>query len=116
MAVAWRNGAPLRSCVIPASVVASAVFALTGQRLRELPLQLAGCEMKRHLFLGSIMLIGLGGYAPDLFAANEAALAAFTTVQKVFQSPRCQNCHIPGDSPLQFGLETTQPSVRDVEE
>lgn len=32
--------------------------------------------MRRHLFLGSIMLIGLGSYTPDLFAANEAALAA----------------------------------------
>lgn len=31
--------------------------------------------MRRHLFLGSIMLISLGSYAPDLFAANEAALA-----------------------------------------
>jgi hypothetical protein len=31
-----------------------------------------------------------------------AALAAFPTVQKVLQHPRCQNCHIPGDAPLQF--------------
>src|ERR1700724_1405201 len=31
-----------------------------------------------------------------------AALAAFDTVQAVLQHPRCQNCHIPGDSPLQF--------------
>ena len=30
------------------------------------------------------------------------ALAAFTTVQQVFQHPRCQNCHVPGDAPLQF--------------
>jgi hypothetical protein len=30
------------------------------------------------------------------------ALNAFATVQRVFQHPRCQNCHIPGDSPLQF--------------
>src|ERR1700722_14912027 len=29
-------------------------------------------------------------------------IAAFKTVQKVLQDPRCQNCHIPGDSPLQF--------------
>ncbi len=29
-------------------------------------------------------------------------LAAFATVQKVLQHPRCQNCHIPGDAPLQF--------------
>jgi len=31
-----------------------------------------------------------------------AALAAFDTVQAVLQHPRCQNCHIPGDSPLQL--------------
>jgi hypothetical protein len=30
------------------------------------------------------------------------AIAAFATVQKVLQHPRCQNCHIPGDAPLQF--------------
>jgi hypothetical protein len=29
-------------------------------------------------------------------------LAAFAVVQKVLQHPRCQNCHIPGDAPLQF--------------
>jgi hypothetical protein len=31
-----------------------------------------------------------------------AALAAFDTIQTVLQHPRCQNCHIPGDAPLQF--------------
>jgi len=30
------------------------------------------------------------------------ALEAFGVVQKVLQHPRCQNCHIPGDAPLQF--------------
>ena len=30
------------------------------------------------------------------------ALQAFATIQKVLQHPRCQNCHIPGDAPLQF--------------
>ena len=30
------------------------------------------------------------------------AVEAFSTVQRVFQHPRCQNCHIPGDAPLQF--------------
>jgi hypothetical protein len=29
-------------------------------------------------------------------------LAAFETVQKVLQHPRCQNCHPVGDAPLQF--------------
>jgi hypothetical protein len=34
--------------------------------------------------------------------AEVAGLAAFETVRQVFQHPRCQNCHIPGDAPLQF--------------
>lgn len=34
--------------------------------------------------------------------AQTEALQAFDTVQKVLQHPRCQNCHIPGDAPLQF--------------
>ena len=29
-------------------------------------------------------------------------VAAFRTVQQVFHHPRCQNCHIPGEAPLQF--------------
>ncbi|WP_363800355.1 hypothetical protein ABU614_09700 [Lysobacter firmicutimachus] len=42
------------------------------------------------------------------------AVAAFATVQKVFQHPRCQNCHIPGDRPLQFdaGLPHAMGVVR----
>jgi len=35
-------------------------------------------------------------------SAGTEALAAFATVQAVLQHPRCQNCHIPGDAPLQF--------------
>jgi mono/diheme cytochrome c family protein len=38
--------------------------------------------------------------APPADAAS--GLAAFETVRKVFQHPRCQNCHIPGDAPLQL--------------
>lgn len=33
-------------------------------------------------------------------------LQAFATVEKVFQHPRCSNCHIPGDQPLQFDDQT----------
>src|SRR4030081_3859412 len=42
------------------------------------------------------------------------AVAAFATVQKVLQHPRCQNCHIPGDAPLQFdaGLPHAMAVVR----
>ncbi len=28
----------------------------------------------------------------------------FAVVQKVLQHPRCQNCHIPGNQPLQFDI------------
>jgi len=42
------------------------------------------------------------------------ALAAFETVRQVLQHPRCQNCHIPGDAPLQFdaGLPHQMAVVR----
>jgi len=33
---------------------------------------------------------------------RDDGLAAFAVVQRVLQHPRCQNCHIPGDAPLQF--------------
>jgi len=38
------------------------------------------------------------------------ALRAFEVVRSVLQHPRCQNCHIPGDAPLQGdeGLTHTQ--------
>ncbi|WP_322618278.1 hypothetical protein [Pseudomonas sp. BIC9C] len=59
--------------------------------------------MKRHHWLlGAVILVVLVAYASHVFADDREALQAFDTVQKVFQSPRCQNCHIPGDSPLQF--------------
>jgi hypothetical protein len=35
-------------------------------------------------------------------ASDEKGLAAFETVRTVLQNPRCQNCHIPGEAPLQF--------------
>lgn len=43
-----------------------------------------------------------------------AAVTAFATVQQVLQHPRCANCHIPGDAPLQFdaGLVHAQGVVR----
>ena len=39
---------------------------------------------------------------PRLLRAEGRGDYPFATVQKVFQHPRCQNCHIPGDSPLQY--------------
>ena len=53
--------------------------------------------------------------APPVPSAAEAdGLAAFETVRAVLQNPRCQNCHIPGEAPLQFdaGLPHTQAVVR----
>jgi hypothetical protein len=46
--------------------------------------------------------------------ARAEAVAAFATVQQVLQHPRCQNCHIPGDAPLQFdaGLPHQMQVVR----
>jgi len=35
-------------------------------------------------------------------AADDPALAAFGTVYRVLESPRCRNCHPKGDAPLQF--------------
>lgn len=49
---------------------------------------------------------GAAAMAGDRDAAlagdRTAALAAFETLRSVLQHPRCQNCHIPGDAPLQF--------------
>lgn len=51
--------------------------------------------------------------APARGAGGETeALAAFGTIQKVLQSPRCVNCHIPGDAPLQG--ETGTPHTQNV--
>jgi hypothetical protein len=49
------------------------------------------------LWVGSVL-----GADPKPAVSREAALKAFDTVQTVLQHPRCQNCHIPGDAPLQF--------------
>lgn len=38
--------------------------------------------------------------------STAAALDAFAIVEKVFQHPRCSNCHIPGDQPLQFNSQS----------
>jgi len=46
--------------------------------------------------------------------SKQDGLAAFETVRAVLQHPRCQNCHIPGDAPLQFdaGVPHTMGVVR----
>jgi hypothetical protein len=40
--------------------------------------------------------------AAEPAADRTAGVAAFETVNEVLQHPRCANCHIPGDAPLQF--------------
>ncbi len=42
------------------------------------------------------------GSAPAPRVSEKEGIAAFETVKAVLQHPRCQNCHIPGDAPLQF--------------
>src|SRR6185436_19711397 len=64
-------------------------------------------KTNRTLFLCAV-LIGSAVSAVALAAASDQdrsqadAFQAFAVVQKVLQHPRCQNCHIPGDAPLQF--------------
>jgi hypothetical protein len=38
---------------------------------------------------------------------QDDGLRAFEVVRSVFQHPRCQNCHIPGDAPLQYDQSRT---------
>src|SRR5260221_8522495 len=65
--------------------------------------------------------VAIAGCAPPVAVAPQRmpdkraeAVAAFAVVQRVFQHPRCQNCHIPGDVPLQFdaGLPHAQNVAR----
>jgi hypothetical protein len=55
-------------------------------------------------------LAGCGPSADE----ERRAIEAFSTVKEVLQHPRCQNCHIPGDAPLQFdaGLPHTMEVTR----
>lgn len=72
--------------------------------------------MRAAIGLTATLLV-LGVAARDQAAAPTdvtAGLAAFETVRQVFQHPRCQNCHIPGDAPLLFdaGLPHAQHVLR----
>jgi hypothetical protein len=51
----------------------------------------------------TLMLVAAAGGAWSAErASRKEGLRAFTTIQEVLQHPRCQNCHISGDAPLQF--------------
>src|SRR5881296_1662576 len=59
--------------------------------------------MRARTVLPVLVALSLAACGPRPSAEQRAqALAAFATVQQVFQHPRCQNCHIPGDAPLQY--------------
>jgi len=53
--------------------------------------------------IGVAVIAGVSFVSRSQAAANkDEAIAAFETIRAVLQNPRCQNCHIPGDAPLQF--------------
>lgn len=59
------------------------------------------------LLFASLFLLALTACGPRVSPEQKAkAVEAFATVEKVFQHPRCSNCHIPGDQPLQFDAQT----------
>jgi hypothetical protein len=62
-------------------------------------------QLAALLLGGSFMPPALAQSSPEE-GKRAAALSAFATVERVFQHPRCSNCHIPGDSPLQFDSGT----------
>jgi len=69
--------------------------------------------MRTRVFWGLALLPVLAACGPSA-EQRAQAVAAFATVQQVLQHPRCQNCHIPGDAPLQFdaGLPHAMEVVR----
>src|SRR5438552_13620750 len=54
------------------------------------------------ILIFSVRAVLLSAAAPGSQVSKQDGLAAFETVRAVLQHPRCQNCHIPGDAPLQF--------------
>lgn len=59
--------------------------------------------MRALVAVGSVLAIAIASCGPRASSEEQVlAVAAFDTVRQVFQHPRCQNCHIPGDAPLQY--------------
>ncbi len=79
-----KAGASIRRGILVALVIAGAVAAAQ--------------VVAAGLPIGSSALAA----TPSGGASRTQALAAFDIIQTVLQHPRCQNCHIPGDAPLQF--------------
>ena len=64
-------------------------------------------RVEGRLLFASLFLLALTACGPRATPEQKAkAVEAFATVEKVFQHPRCSNCHIPGDQPLQFDAQT----------
>lgn len=54
------------------------------------------------LLAAGLAVYAVAASAPAPRVSEKEGIAAFETVKAVLQHPRCQNCHIPGDAPLQF--------------
>jgi len=52
--------------------------------------------------LCTAVVLTIGRVALSTPTSGAEGAAAFETIRAVLQHPRCQNCHIPGDAPLQF--------------
>jgi hypothetical protein len=58
----------------------------------------------------------LGALAACTWTANseaQEAVRAFETVKQVLQHPRCANCHVPGNAPLQY--DQSRPHAMNVQ-
>src|SRR3954469_16268492 len=62
----------------------------------------------------SMLAVCATDVAAQAAPSADNALRAFETVRSVLQHPRCRNCHIPGDTPLQGedSIEHNQHVVR----
>jgi hypothetical protein len=59
--------------------------------------------MRRHLLAAVAACACTAASQAQAPAADRAqGVSAFETVREVLQHPRCQNCHIPGNAPLQY--------------
>ena len=63
--------------------------------------------VQTRVAMAALLALALSACGPRVSPEQKAkAVEAFATVEKVFQHPRCSNCHIPGDAPLQFDAQT----------